>query len=254
MIGFRSSIVAVFALGSALTLGGVGVARAQAQTQPQTQAQPQPQTQAQPQPQVPAQAPATPTAGLASPLAVHSLDRLSATRERPLFSPSRRAPAPPPPPIVRPPPPPPEPPNVTLVGIVMDAEEARAIVQSGSKNEVRRVRVGDDIGGWKVAQIENRRLVLKLDSRQATFSMFSGQRKPAPRAAPKAAPQPAPRAAAQAAPRAAPQPAPRAGAQPRAAVQPAPRAAPEVADADNQSLVGVPAPTQGSPRRRGHDD
>jgi len=254
MIGFRSSIVAVFALGSALTLGGVGVARAQAQTQPQTQAQPQPQTQAQPQPQVPAQAPATPTAGLASPLAVHSLDRLSATRERPLFSPSRRAPAPPPPPIVRPPPPPPEPPNVTLVGIVMDAEEARAIVQSGSKNEVRRVRVGDDIGGWKVAQIENRRLVLKLDSRQATFSMFSGQRKPAPRAAPKAAPQPAPRAAAQAAPRAALQPAPRAGAQPRAAVQPAPRAAPEVADADNQSLVGVPAPTQGSPRRRGHDD
>ena len=246
MIGFRSSIVAVFALGSALTLGGVGVARAQAQTQPQTQAQPQPQ--------VPAQAPATPTAGLASPLAVHSLDRLSATRERPLFSPSRRAPAPPPPPIVRPPPPPPEPPNVTLVGIVMDAEEARAIVQSGSKNEVRRVRVGDDIGGWKVAQIENRRLVLKLDSRQATFSMFSGQRKPAPRAAPKAAPQPAPRAAAQAAPRAALQPAPRAGAQPRAAVQPAPRAAPEVADADNQSLVGVPAPTQGSPRRRGHDD
>jgi hypothetical protein len=253
MIGFRSSIVAVFALGSALTLGGVGVARAQAQTQPQTQAQPQPQPQTQPRPQGQAQAPATPTAGLASPLAVHSLDRLSATRERPLFSPSRRAPAPPPPPIVRPPPPP-EPPNVTLVGIVMDGEEARAIVQSGSKNEVRRVRVGDDIGGWKVAQIENRRLVLKLDSRQATFSMFSGQRKPAPRLAPKAAPQPAPRAAAQAAPRAAPQPAPPAGAQPRAAVQPAPRAAPEVADADNQSLVGVPAPTQGSPGRRGHDD
>jgi hypothetical protein len=244
MIGLRSSIVAVFALGSALTLGGVGVTRAQAQTQPQTQAQPQPQPQTQPRPQVPAQAPATPTAGLASPLAVHSLDRLSATRERPLFSPSRRAPAPPAPPPPRPPPPPPEPPNLTLVGIVMDAEEARAIVQSGSKNEVRRVRVGDDIGGWKVAQIENRRLVLKLDSRQATFSMFSGQRKPAPRAAPKAAPQPAPRAAAQAAPRAAPQP----------VVQPAPRAAPEVADADNQSHVGVPAPTQRSPGRRGHDD
>jgi hypothetical protein len=237
MIGFRSSIVAVFALGSALTLGGVGVARAQAQTQPQTQAQPQPQPQTQPPPQVPAQAPATPTAGLASPLAVHSLDRLSATRERPLFSPSRRAPAPPAPPPPRPPPPPPEPPNVTLVGIVMDAEEARAIVQSGPTNEVRRVRVGDEIGGWKVAQIESRRLVLKLDSRLATFSMFSGHRKPAPRAAAQAAP----RAAAQ---RAAPQPARRA----------APKAAPEVADADNQSLVGVPAPTQGSPGRRGHDD
>jgi len=228
MIGFRSSIVAVFALGSALILGGVGVTRAQAQTQPQTQAQPQPQTQ--PRPQVQAQAPATPTAGLASPLAVHSLDRLSATRERPLFSPSRRAPAPPPPPPPRPPPPPPEPPNVTLVGIVMDAGEARAIVQPGPTNEVRRVRIGDEIGGWKVAQIESRRLVLKLDSRQATFSMFSGHRNPAPRAAAR----PAPRAVPQAAPRAAPQP------------------AQEVAD--GQASPPASAPTQGSPGRRGHDD
>lgn len=253
MIGFRSSIVAVFALGSALILGGVGVTRAQAQTQPQTQAQPQPQPQTQPRPQVQAQAPATPTAGLASPLAVHSLDRLSATRERPLFSPSRRAPAPPPPPppIIRPPPPPPEPPNVTLVGIVMDAGEARAIVQSGPTNEVRRVRIGDEIGGWKVAQIESRRLVLKLDSRLATFSMFSGHRNPAPRAAARPAPRAAtaPRAAAQAAPRTAAKPAP------PAAPEPAPKAAPEVADNQRQapppSLVRAPAPTQGSPGRRG---
>jgi hypothetical protein len=258
MIGFRSTVVAVFALGSALTLGGVGVARAQAQTQPQTQTQTQtrPQTQTQTRPQVPAQAPATPTAGLASPLAVHSLDRLSATRERPLFSPSRRAPAPPAPPPPRPPPPPPEPPNVTLVGIVMNAEEARAIVQSGPKNEVRRVRVGDDIGGWKVAQIENRRLVLKLDSRQATFSMFSGNRKPAPRAAAQpAARAAAPRAAAQAAPRAAVQAAPRAAqAAPRAAPQPAPEAADNQGQASPPSLVPASAPTQGSPGRRGHDD
>jgi len=242
MIGFRSSIVAVFALGSALILGGVGVTRAQAQTQPQTQAQPQPQTQ--PRPQVQAQAPATPTAGLASPLAVHSLDRLSATRERPLFSPSRRAPAPPPPPPPRPPPPPPEPPNVTLVGIVMDAGEARAIVQSGPTNEVRRVRIGDEIGGWKVAQIESRRLVLKLDSRLATFSMFSGHRNPAPRAAAR----PAPRAAT--APRAAAQPAPRAV--PQAAPLAAPQPAQEVAD--GQASPPASAPTQGSPGRRGHDD
>jgi hypothetical protein len=247
MIGFRSSIVAVFALGSALTLGGVGVTRAQAQPQTQTQTQTQTQAKTQTRLQVPSQAPATPTAGLASPLAVHSLDRLSATRERPLFSPSRRAPAPPPP-IVRPPPPPPEPPNVTLVGIVMDAEEARAIVQSGSKNEVRRVRVGDDIGGWKVAQIENRRLVLKLDSRQATFSMFSGQRKPAPRAAAQpAARAAAPRAAAQAAPRAA-------QAAPRAAPQPAPEVGDNQGQASPPSLVPASAPTQGSPGRRGHDD
>ena len=235
MIGFRRSIVAVFALGSALILGGVAVTRAHAQPQ----SQPQPQTQ--PRPQVQAHAPATPTAGLASPLAVHPLDRLSATRERPLFSPSRRAPAPPPAPIIGPPtpPPPPEPPNLTLVGIVMEAEEARAIVQSGP-NEVRRVRIGDDIGGWKVAQIEGRRLVLKLDSRVATFSMFSGHRNPAPGAARRAAPGAAP------------------GAAPRAAPPPAPKPARHVADADNQPQTSpppiVPAPTQGSPGRRGHDD
>src|SRR5262249_34837337 len=151
---------------------------------------------------------------------------------------SRRAPAPPAPPPPRPPPPPPEPPNVTLVGIVMDAGEARAIVQSGPKNEVRRVRTGDDIGGWKVAQIESRRLVLKLASRMAPCSMFTGHRKPA---------QPAPRAA-QPAPRAAPQPAPRTAAKPAppAAPEPAPKAAPEVADNQRQapppSLVRAPAP------------
>src|SRR5262249_31531875 len=152
------------------------------------------------------------------------------------------APPPPPPPIIRPPPPPPEPPNVTLVGIVMDAGEARAIVQSGPTNEVRRVRIGDEIGGWKVAQIESRRLVLKLDSRLATFSMFSGHRNPAPRAAAR----PAPRAVPQAAPPAAPQPAPRA----------VPQAAQEVADgqASPPSLVPASAPTQGSPGRRSHDD
>ena len=235
MIGLRRSIVAVFALGSALILGGVSVTRVHAQTQ----SQPQPQTQ--PRPQVQARAPATPTATLASPLALHPLDRLSATRERPLFSPSRRAPAPPP--IVSlpppPPPPPPEPPNVTLVGIVMDAGEARAIVQSGP-NEVRRVRIGDDIGGWKVAQIEGRRLVLKLDSRVATFSMFSGQRNPAPGAARRAAPRAAP------------------GAAPQPARQPTPRAAREAdaAAADNARQLSSPSLVQqpaGSAGRRGHD-
>jgi hypothetical protein len=172
MICLQRSIVALFALGSALTLGSVAVTRARAQTPPQTQ----------PQPQVQAHAPTTPTAGLASPLAAHPLDGLSATRERPLFSPNRRPPPPPPVAIISPPPPPP-PPNVTLFGIVMDAEEARAIVQAGPKNEMRRVRIGDDIGGWKVSQIEGRRLVLSLDSRMATFTMFSGHGNPAPKVA-----------------------------------------------------------------------
>jgi hypothetical protein len=177
MMGFQRSIFALAALGSALMLGGVAVTRAHAQTQPQTQ----------PQPQVQVHAATTPATGLLSPLAAHPADRLSATRERPLFSPSRRPPAPPPAPIRGPPPPapPPAPPNVTLVGIVMDTEEARAIVQAGPQNEIRRVRIGDDVGGWKVTQIEGRKLVLSLDSRLATFTMFGGHGNPAPKVADK---------------------------------------------------------------------
>jgi Transposase, Mutator family len=63
--------------------------------------------------------------------AAWSASKAIMTRERPLFSPSRRRPAPPPAPIAGPPssPPPPAPPNVTLVGIVMDTQEAPATVR-----------------------------------------------------------------------------------------------------------------------------
>jgi hypothetical protein len=117
-------------------------------------------------------------AALSSPLATEPLDRLSATRERPLFSTTRRPP--PPPPIVvntpEPPPPPPPPPNVALFGVVMDGDEVHAIVRTGPAAPIKHVRIGDDIGGWKVAQIEERRLVLVLDDRIATFTMFAGNR------------------------------------------------------------------------------
>jgi hypothetical protein len=113
---------------------------------------------------------------LESPLAGQPLDRLSATRERPLFSPTRR----PPPPLdlavsgPEPPPLPLPPPTVALLGVVMDGGEARAIVRTSAAADVVRVRVGDDIGGWKVAQIEVTRLVLSVDDRVATFAMFAG--------------------------------------------------------------------------------
>jgi general secretion pathway protein N len=114
------------------------------------------------------------TGVLANPLEAQPLDRFSATRERPLFSPTRRptAPLPPPPPESAPVAVVPPPPNLQLFGIVMDDEGARAIVRSGAE-KVDRVQIGDDIGGWKVAQIEGRRLVLSLDGRFATFTLFS---------------------------------------------------------------------------------
>jgi general secretion pathway protein N len=108
-----------------------------------------------------------------SPLAAQALERLSATRERPLFSPSRRPPAPPPA-LPSAPPPPPAPPDVALLAVVMDGEQARAIIRTGPK--IMRVQIGDDIDGWKVGQIEARQLVLSLNERTAKFAMFTGNR------------------------------------------------------------------------------
>ena len=108
-----------------------------------------------------------------SPLAAQPLERISNTRDRPLFSPTRRPPALPPVVAVAPPPPPP-PPDVSLLGVVMDGEDARAVVRTGPAAKTQRVGIGDDIGGWKVGQIEARQLVLLLDGRTATFTMFTG--------------------------------------------------------------------------------
>jgi hypothetical protein len=63
---------------------------------------------------------------------------------------------------------------VALFGIVMDGDEAQAVVRAGPAAKIVRVRVGDDVGGWKVTQIDGRRLILSLDDRIATFLMFAG--------------------------------------------------------------------------------
>ena len=118
-------------------------------------------------------------AGLANPVAAQSLDQLSSTLERPLFSPSRRPPAPPPPPVVQAPPPPtppPPPPDLVLFGVVMDGEGARAVVRAGADKKILRAQIGDDIDGWKVSQIEGRKVVLSLDGRFATFKLFNDDR------------------------------------------------------------------------------
>jgi hypothetical protein len=120
-----------------------------------------------------------PAPALANPVAAQSLDRLSSTLERPLFSPSRRPPAPPPPPVAQAPPPPappPPPPNLVLFGVVMDGEGARAVVRSGADKKLVRAQIGDEIDGWKVSQIEGRKVVLSLGDRFATFMLFSDDR------------------------------------------------------------------------------
>ncbi len=115
----------------------------------------------------------------ANPVAAQPLDQLSTILDRPLFSPSRRPPAPPPPPVVQapaPPAPPPPPPDLVLFGVVMDGEGARAVVRAGADKKILRAQIGDDIEGWKVSQIEGRKVVLSLDGRFATFKLFNDDR------------------------------------------------------------------------------
>lgn len=116
---------------------------------------------------------------LANPVAAQPLDQLSAIVDRSLFSPSRRPPAAAQPVVQAPaasalPSPPP---NVVLLGVVMDGESARAIVRVGADKRLLRAQMGDEIDGWKVAQIDGRKVVLaSQDGRFATYRLFNDER------------------------------------------------------------------------------
>jgi hypothetical protein len=119
-------------------------------------------------------------APLSNPVAAQPLEQLPAIVDRSLFSPSRRPPAAPPPPVVQAPAAsaqPSAPPNVTLLGVVMDGQNARAVVQVGADKRLLRAQMGDDIDGWKVAQIDGRKVVLaSQDGRFVTYRLFNDER------------------------------------------------------------------------------
>ena len=103
----------------------------------------------------------------ANPLWGLPLRQLAVTRERPLFSPSRRPPPPPAPVVapvaVRPPvkPPQPERPTVALVGtIVGTSGTSRGIFVDTSSHDVLRLGVGEDYHGWVVRLIGLREATL----------------------------------------------------------------------------------------------
>jgi hypothetical protein len=136
---------------------------------------------------------------ITNPIRILSLAGLSATRERPLFSASRRPPAPPTPAVepirVAVPPPPLLPPTISLVGIVSGQEGAVAVIRTAA-NEVLRLRIGNGVGGWNVEDIGETRLTLSRDTRIVSFELFKSTRSrpaggqnspPAPRDAPSVA-------------------------------------------------------------------
>ncbi|HEY8064501.1 MAG TPA: hypothetical protein VIF40_07190 [Methylosinus sp.] len=124
--------------------------------------------------QVPAQE--TPAHVDGNPLARQPIERFAATRERPLFSPSRR---PPPPPATAhndAEPPPPEPPAVVLLGVLTDAGGTRAYIRPNPMDKVRAARVGDDISSWQITGIEPTRIILAQSERTKTFALFETRR------------------------------------------------------------------------------
>lgn len=123
------------------------------------------------------EAPARSSAVHGNPLWAVSLDLLPATRDRPLFSPSRR-PLPPPEShrveTAAAVPAPSPPPSVVLLGIVADPKGAWALVRAGGSDKIVHARLGDAIAGWKVSEIESRRLVLSSEDRSVSFALFAG--------------------------------------------------------------------------------
>jgi hypothetical protein len=116
------------------------------------------------------------TSAIVNPAAAMSLDQLASTRERPLFVPDRRSPAPAP--VVAhaapPPPPPAPPPQVSVAGIIVDAAGPRAVIRSDGSGKTKAVRLGDEIGGWQVTEIDGRRVVISLDERSVSVKLFGG--------------------------------------------------------------------------------
>jgi len=112
-----------------------------------------------------------------NPLWAIPLGSLSATRERPIFTPSRRPPAsvvaaPSPVEPAKPPPVAPERPQLTLVGTVIgDATSIAVFVRTMTKDTVR-LRMGEGHDGWILRSVKGREATLQKDSETAVLGLM----------------------------------------------------------------------------------
>jgi hypothetical protein len=113
----------------------------------------------------------------ANPLWAIPLTKLSGTRDRPIFSPSRR----PPPPLVASepapaPPPPPQkkeiqPPPLSLVGTIASDEEGFGIFLDHATKQALRLKIGEDYQGWKLRAIQGRQVSMEKDQQTAVLTL-----------------------------------------------------------------------------------
>jgi general secretion pathway protein N len=103
------------------------------------------------------------------------MSALTATRERPVFSATRRPPAPPPAPmpVVEAPPPPAEPeqPLVALVGTATGETENVAVVMDQTSKNLVRLHVGEAISGWFLRAVDARSMTLEKGSRSVRLAL-----------------------------------------------------------------------------------
>ena len=157
---------------------------------------------AMPPPDVTAKPAETPTVA-ANPLWAIPLSALTATRARPLFTPSRRPPAP----VVasvpvaapRPPPPPPpavpQHPNLTLVGTVAGESEGIAVFVDPTTRDTVRLRTGEGHGGWILQSVERSAATLQKggpDRNSGDAASHGQSQAPAPVVSPLPPPPPPP--------------------------------------------------------------
>ena len=130
--------------------------------------------------QVTAQSPPPPASAAertlsANPLWAMPLAQFPATRERPIFSPSRRPPAPAVAPVIAPKviavpkPKEPERPQLSLVGTVAGDEEGFGIFLDQANKAVIRLKVGEEFQGWKLRSVQGRETALEKDQRTVTL-------------------------------------------------------------------------------------
>jgi general secretion pathway protein N len=114
----------------------------------------------------------------ANPLTQLRLEDLSATRDRPLFSVTRRPPPrPAAPPATEAPQPvavrdsPPEPPPFDLIGAVVGGANKVVLLRNRATSAVERLREGGALEGWRVEGVKPRSVSLERDGRIETLHL-----------------------------------------------------------------------------------
>ena len=113
-----------------------------------------------------------------NPLWALPLTQLSITRDRPIFSPSRRPPPPATPTYVAPvavrtpqKPKEPERPSNTLLGTILGTSESIGIFLNPATRDIVRLRLGEDHEGWALRSVKTREVTLVKDRERVVLEL-----------------------------------------------------------------------------------